>query len=258
MVSTTARRIARNDSATRSVKALTNYTPARVSLGLAGDSLPTKPLLAFRLAHARAREAVHFPLDSFSLAQEFAARGWGSRILRSTAKNREQYLRNPDKGRTLNGDSLAELSNLHRPRRYAFVVADGLSSLAVHRHSASFLEEVFERLDFKTDEANPVFIVHQGRVAIGDHIGAAVGAELAIVIIGERPGLSAPDSLGVYLTWNPKPGRTDAERNCISNIQSSGLSYEAAANKLVFLMNEAQRRQLTGVALKETAAKLLE
>jgi len=240
------------------VKALGNYTPARVSLGLAGDSLPTKPLLEFRLAHARAREAVRFPLDAFSISHEFAERGWSSRILHSGAKDRDQYLRCPDKGRFLDDRSLAELSNLQPPRAYAFVVADGLSALAVHRHGAPFLAEVFPRLNFQADETNPIFIVHQGRVAIGDHIGAATGAQMAIVVIGERPGLSTPDSMGVYLTWMPKPGCTDAERNCISNIQTSGLSYEAAANKLVLLMNEAVRIKLTGVALKETANNLIE
>ncbi len=133
------------------------------------------------------------------------------------------------------------------------MIADGLSALAVHRHAAALLETVLAGLDWRVA---PVVIVEQGRVAIGDEIGELLGAKLAVVLIGERPGLSSPDSLGVYLTWQPKPGRTDAERNCISNIRAEGLSYAAAAHKLRFLMNEARRRKLSGVQLKEEARLL--
>ncbi|MBV8476146.1 MAG: ethanolamine ammonia-lyase subunit EutC [Acidobacteria bacterium] len=232
---------------------LSEYTPARVNVGLAGDSLPTKPLLDFRLAHARAKDAVYFPLDSVSLSQEMMPRNWRSRVLHSNAANRQEYLRRPDKGRTLDDVSAAEVAKVDGSQEIVFVVADGLSALAVHRHAVRLLEEIFHRLSYTAGEANPIWIVQQGRVAIGDHIGGLLAAEVAVVIIGERPGLSAPDSLGVYLTWQPRLGRTDAERNCISNIQPQGLSYELAAYKLVFLIDEARRRKLSGIRLKETA-----
>jgi ethanolamine ammonia-lyase small subunit len=214
-------------------------------LGITGDSLPTQPLLGFRLAHARARDAVHVPLDTPSLLLEMG----NARLLHSNVKDRDEYLRRPDKGRRLNSESV-EIVKRSESCSVAVVVADGLSALAVHRHAAALLEKL-------SLDAYPVWIVQQGRVAIGDHIGSLLGAELSIVLIGERPGLSTPDSLGVYLTWNPGLARTDAERNCISNIHEQGLSYEAAAHKLLFLMGEIKRRKLSGVPLKETAAQLL-
>jgi ethanolamine ammonia-lyase small subunit len=214
-------------------------------LGITGDSLPTQPMLEFRLAHARARDAVHVPLDTSSLLMEMR----NARLLHSNAKDRDEYLRRPDKGRRLNAESV-EIVKCSESCSVAVVVADGLSALAVHRHAVALLGKL-------SLDAYPIWIVQQGRVAIGDHIGSLLGAELSIVLIGERPGLSTPDSLGVYLTWNPGLARTDAERNCISNIHEQGLSYEAAAHKLLFLMREIQRRKLSGVPLKETAAQLL-
>jgi ethanolamine ammonia-lyase small subunit len=238
------------------MKHLSDYTPARVNLGLTGDSVPTKPLLDFRLAHARAKDAVYLPLDAFSLSQEMAQRNWRSRILNSNAADREEYLRRPDKGRRLNDASAEEVAKVNGRHEIVFVLADGLSALAVHRHGLRLLEEAFDRLNYVAGDANPIWIVQQGRVAIGDHIGGLLAADLAVVIIGERPGLSAPDSLGVYLTWQPRLGRTDAERNCISNIQPQGLSYELAAHKLVFLIDEARRRELSGIRLKDTAQEV--
>lgn len=239
------------------MNSLSDYTSARVDLGLTGDSLPTKPLLDFRLAHARAKDAVHFPLDAFSLSEEMTRRHWLSIITKTGATSRDEYLRCPNKGRRLDDASAADLAELPGPRPSTFVVADGLSAIAIHRHAVPLLEKIFQNLEATPDDQNPIIIVQQGRVAIGDHIGELLGAELAIVLIGERPGLSAPDSLGVYLTWSPKRDRTDAERNCISNIHAQGISYDLAAHKLSFLINEARRRKLTGVRLKETAAKLL-
>jgi ethanolamine ammonia-lyase small subunit len=224
---------------------LSDYTSARVSLGVTGDSLPTQPMLEFRLAHARARDAVHVPLDTPSLLLEMK----NARLLHSNAKDRDEYLRRPDKGRRLNSESV-EIVKRSESCSVAVVVADGLSALALHRHAVALLEKL-------SLDAYPIWIVQQGRVAIGDHIGSLLDAELSIVLIGERPGLSTPDSLGVYLTWNPGLERTDAERNCISNIHEQGLSYEAAAHKLLFLMGEIRRRKLSGVPLKETAAQLL-
>ncbi|MBV8895275.1 MAG: ethanolamine ammonia-lyase subunit EutC [Acidobacteriaceae bacterium] len=236
---------------------LRDFTSARVDLPVAGESLATAPLLDLRLAHARARDAVHLPLDTLSLSQNFAEQGWPSRVLQSRANNREDYLRRPDLGRQLNENASAALDLLAAACRYAFVIVDGLSALAVHRHAAPLLDALFQRLSYRPDEAHPLFIVQQGRVAIGDAIGQLVRAELSVVLVGERPGLSSPDSLGVYLTWAPHMGRTDAERNCVSNIHANGLSYEMAAQKLTYLMREAQRRKLTGVALKEASGQLL-
>jgi ethanolamine ammonia-lyase small subunit len=215
-------------------------------LGITGDSLPTQPMLEFRLAHARARDAVHVPLDTSALLSEMPS----GRLLHSNAKDRYEYLRRPDKGRALNAESAAQVAEFSGACPTAVVVADGLSALAIHRHAAALLEKL--RLD-----EYPVWIVQQGRVAIGDHIGSLLGADLSIVLIGERPGLSTPDSLGVYLTWQPNLTRTDAERNCVSNIHEQGLSYEIGAHKILFLINEMRSRKLSGVQLKETAGLLL-
>jgi len=229
---------------------LSDYTSARVGLGIAGDSLPTAALLSFRLAHARARDAVHLSLDTATLGDEMRAAGFTPVFVRSEAANREEYLRRPDRGRRLSGEHASILAQtIHKT---AVIVADGLSALAVHRHAVPLLEEV------APEKTLPVFVVQQGRVAIGDHIGELLKAELSIVIIGERPGLTTPDSLGVYITWMPRVGRTDAERNCISNIHDQGLSYAEAARRLAFLTSEAKKRKLTGVALKDSTVKLIE
>jgi ethanolamine ammonia-lyase small subunit len=227
---------------------LRDYTSARVDLGRAGHSLPTVQLLEFQLAHARARDAVHLPLDSASLILELKRE---CRVLKSAAPDRATFLRRPDLGRRLSAHWTPE----NRGFDAAFVIADGLSALAVHRHAVPLLERVYARLQWNLA---PVVIVEQGRVAIGDEIGEALEAKLVVVLIGERPGLSSPDSLGAYLTWSPQPGRTEAERNCLSNIRPEGLSYDLAAHKLLYLMTEARHRKLTGVALKENAGPVLE
>ncbi len=230
---------------------LRSLTPARIALGHAGNALPTSEILEFRLQHARARDAVHIALDALALRREIESLGFETQLLRSAAADRATYLRRPDLGRRL--DAAAVLR--HRESDLVFVVADGLSALAVQRHAAALLACVSPELgDWRMA---PVAIVEQARVAIGDEIASRVGARLAVVLIGERPGLSSPDSLGVYLTWDPKVGRTDADRNCISNIRQGGLSYAAAAHKLLFLMNESRRRQLSGVTLKEHAGQTL-
>jgi len=225
---------------------LRDFTPARVALGRTGDSLPTRELLDFQLAHARARDAVHAQLDVPGLRLDWKARGIDSIVVHSAARDRATYLRRPDLGRILNEDSRASLTARHGERDAVYVVADGLSALAVERHAGPLLELLLPRF------SGPVVLVEQGRVAIGK----AFGAPLVVVLIGERPGLSAPDSLGVYLTWHPRDGLTDADRNCISNIRAEGLSYAAAAHKLLFLITEARRRKLSGVTLKEEAGLL--
>ncbi len=223
---------------------LRSYTNARVDLGRVGDSVPTGALLEFRLAHAKARDAVHQPLDSRSLIQEFAGAGWQSIVLTSQARTREEYLLRPDLGRRLSQPSYNRLIAEPLEIPLLFCVADGLSASAVHRHAAHLLKEL-------NPATHPIILIEQGRVAIGDHIGELVNAELCVLLIGERPGLSSPDSLGVYITYHPKPGRTDAERNCVSNIHDQGLSYQSAAAKIHYLIQEARLRKLTGVDLKE-------
>jgi ethanolamine ammonia-lyase small subunit len=211
-------------------------TPARIALGRAGHALPTAALLGFRLAHARARDAVHLGLDAADLARRL---GTPSILLRSAAPDRFTYLRRPDLGRRLDENSRARIAP--RPGATAWVVCDGLSALAVQRHAAPLLAAC--------PVEGPVYIVAQGRGALGDEIGERALAAAVIVLIGERPGLSAPDSLGVYLTWAPRAGRTDAERNCISNIRAEGLGYEAAAAQIRWWLDAARSRGLSGVAL---------
>jgi len=229
---------------------LRDYTMARVELGRAGSSVPTRALLDFQLAHAKARDAVHLPLAVNSLVLELKQKGLPSITLASAARDRDEYLRRPDLGRRLSADSRERLAAQRADYEAVFVIADGLSALAVHRHAVPLLDLLLRDLDWKIA---PVAIVEQGRVAIGDEIGKLLGARMVVVLIGERPGLSSPDSLGAYLTWQPRPGRTDAERNCVSNIRAEGLSYAAAAHKLLFLMNESRRLKLSGVRLKEAA-----
>ncbi len=232
------------------MKELRQFTTARVGLGRAGNSMPVRELLDFQLAHARARDAVHFPFDARSLAEEVDAM-----VVKSAARDRTEYLRRPDLGRRLSAESRQRLEELRGEFDAALVMADGLSPLAVHRHAVELIRALSSRLlDWKLA---PMVIAEQGRVAIGDEIGCVLGASLAVVIIGERPGLSSPDSLGIYLTWLPRPGRTDAERNCISNIHGAGLSIGAAAELLLLLMNESRTRRISGVNLKVDAGRAL-
>jgi ethanolamine ammonia-lyase small subunit len=227
---------------------LCDYTPARVDLGRTGASLPTRALLEFQLAHAKARDAVRLPLAVTSLAVELKQKNVSSITLASSASDRDEYLKRPDLGRLLSETSRERLASCRGEYDVAFVIADGLSALAVHRHAVPLLHLLLRDLDWRFA---PVAIVEQGRVAIGDEIGQNLGSRMTVVLIGERPGLSSPDSLGAYLTWQPRPGRTDAERNCVSNIRAEGLSYAVAAHKLLFLMNESRRLKLSGVQLKE-------
>lgn len=241
-------------------RALTRFTPARIGLGRAGGSLPTEALLRFQLAHAQARDAVHRELDVDALAQQLDGAGFQTLHLHSAACDRRTFIARPDLGRILDDPSrqLLERRNVAgSPCDCALVVADGLSALAVERHAAALLAGLSARLAAAGWTASPVCLVRQGRVAIGDEIGALLPARMSVVLIGERPGLSSPDSLGIYFTYDPMPGRTNAERNCISNIRPpEGLSYALAAHRLVHLMAEACRRRLSGVALKECAPAL--
>lgn len=239
--------------------AFRQLTPARIGLGRAGVSLPTRAHLDFQLAHARARDAVHLALDAAALATELARAlahtGIDIATVRSAARDRTEYLQRPDLGRRLDDASRARLSTCAAgeaaPPDVAFVVADGLSAAAASRHAAPVLERLVPRLAVSEWRIAPVAVAEQGRVALGDEIGELLGAPLALVLLGERPGLSSPDSLGAYLTWAPTPGRRDAERNCVSNIRPEGLGYAAAADRLLFFLTEARRRRLTGIALKD-------
>ena len=230
---------------------LRDFTSARVDLGRAGHSVPTRELLDFQLAHAKARDAVHTALDVRLLTAELREKNLEFVTLASAAPDRATYLRRPDLGRRLSDESRERLTGTYE---LVFVIADGLSALAVHRHAVPLLSQIVPKLDWRIA---PIAIVEQGRVGIGDEIGELLKAQLSVVLIGERPGLSSPDSLGIYLTWQPRIGRTEAERNCISNIRAEGLSYAAAAQKLLFFINEARRLKLTGFGLKEDARALL-
>ena len=239
-------------SASAASTRLRAFTPARVGLGRTGVSQQSRDVLAFQLAHAQARDAVHARMDAAALQEVMAARIPGGTVLRlhSAAPDRATYLQRPDLGRRPDENSREALRSLDGSRcDLAIIVADGLSALAVERHAPGLLDELLPRLgDWNI---GPICIVEQGRVAIGDEIGFALHAELSVVLIGERPGLSSPDSLGAYITWQPRPGRTDAERNCISNIRSEGLSYRDAAGELVNCLLTAKQRRLTGTALPE-------
>ena len=224
---------------------LKDFTPARVALGRSGNGLPTAELLRFRLDHARARDAVHEELDASSLPLPHL-------LLRSAAPDRATYLRRPDLGKRLSASSRSLLAKGDYDA--AIVIADGLSAPAIHHHAPPLLEFVLPLLDTEGWRLAPLTVVLGGRVAIGDEIGEVLGARMVVVLIGERPGLTAPDSLGVYLTWDPRSGLTDAARNCISNIRPEGLPYEVAAHKLHFLMRESRVRRLSGVGLKESAS----
>jgi ethanolamine ammonia-lyase small subunit len=218
-------------------------TPARIGLGRAGQGLPTAAMLALQLAHARARDAVQASLDVEALG---VALGCATVVVDSAAPDRGTYLRRPDLGRRL-GAGAARLAPCGAD--LSIVIADGLSALAANRHAAQLVAELITRLPGWS--LAPVVLVRQGRVAIGDEIGAALGASAVLVLLGERPGLSAADSLGAYLTWHPRPGRLDSERNCVSNIRTDGIAPDRAADKIAWLLGEARALGLTGVALKD-------
>ncbi|WP_419708387.1 ethanolamine ammonia-lyase subunit EutC [Pseudomonas sp. NFX224] len=236
---------------------LRRLTPARIALGRTGTSMPTRAQLDFQYAHAQARDAVYLPFDHPALRSQLAERGHESVLLHSAAIDRNSYLQRPDLGRKLNVESAQVLRDYASANPggvdLVIVVADGLSALAVHRHTLPFLARLEEQVRAENWTVAPVILVEQGRVAVADEVGELLGAKMTVILIGERPGLSSPDSLGLYFTYNPKVGLTDAYRNCISNVRLEGLSYGMAAHRLLYLMREACRRQLSGVSLKDEA-----
>ena len=236
--------------------ALRRFTQARIALGHAGHALPTRALLEFQLAHAQARDAVQLPWDIGGFADQVRGLGAEAIVLETQVTHRAEYLRRPDLGRVLCEPSRARLQDLGTaPADLALIVSNGLSSTAVDRHGIALLQEILNGLGHRRYSIAPVSLVANGRVALLDEIGSRLAAAMAIIIVGERPGLSSADSLGIYLTYGPRPGNTDAQRNCISNIRPpEGLSYREAAGKLLHLVEQAMARGISGVELKDETA----
>tara|TARA_R110002074_G_scaffold109131_6_gene235395 strand:+ start:2755 stop:3585 length:831 start_codon:yes stop_codon:yes gene_type:complete len=249
-------------------RVLRQFTDARIGLGRAGVSLPTHELLKFQLAHAQARDAVHFPLDVKRLLKDLgesaaALPGQSPLLLKSQAEDRLTYLQRPDLGRSLSQESLECLAGFcsgdSGESDVAIVIVDGLSSSAIQNNAVPMVTQFLRDLEEEAGDwlLAPLIIVEQGRVAIGDEIGECLGASAVVVLIGERPGLSSPDSLGIYLSWGPKSGLSDARRNCISNVRPAGLSFEHASQRLLYLMREARRLGTSGVSLKDRTEEVV-
>jgi ethanolamine ammonia-lyase small subunit len=238
---------------------LSELTPARIALGRSGAGLPTSEAMKFALAHAQARDAVHTPLDPEQILAGLGNLGLERLTVSSSAVSRHSYLLRPDLGRRLDTVSRNAIAAQRSTCGVdiALVIADGLSARAAHTHAIAMTAALQPYIQKHAWSLGPVAVVTQGRVAIGDEIGALLGARLALVMIGERPGLSSPDSLGLYLTFAPEPGRTDGERNCLSNIHGAGMSVEEAAFKAAWLMGQAFSRRLTGVSLKDESGVYL-
>jgi ethanolamine ammonia-lyase small subunit len=236
----------------RLLRELREFTPARVALGRAGASMPTAAMLDFTLAHARARDAVHAGFDVAAITSGLGDLGIEALAVHSRAENRQDYLRRPDLGRTLDPESQHMLASRGAGVcRLAIVIGDGLSPTAVNAHAIHVVRRLVSRLAAETIEIGHAVVAAGARVALGDEIGAILGARMMVMLIGERPGLSASDSLGAYLTFGPRPGVTDSQRNCVSNIHRAGLGYDEAAFRIAWLIREGLARQVTGVALKD-------
>jgi len=235
---------------------LKEFTAARIGLGRAGTSIPIKQSLAFNLAHAHARDAVYSELDLDRLIENLKEFDLPILQLHSKAAYREQYLQRPDLGRQLNEESTELLERYKNDPDVVIIIADGLSATAINHNSIGLLRVLIPQLQSVDIKLGPVCLVKQARVAIADDIGWALRSKLSIILIGERPGLSAADSLGVYITYQPKPGLTDESRNCISNIRPHGLSFKQAAKKIFYLVQEAFRLKISGVGLKDNLGHL--
>ena len=233
---------------------LRTFTAARIALGRAGTSVPLVESLSFKLAHANARDAVYSTLAKEKLRSDLEPFGLSVLELNSQARTRPEYLQRPDQGRKL-AESSRKMLYDHQaglsPSDVALILADGLSATAINDHAAPLLELLVPQLRDRGLRLAPLCVVEGGRVAISDEIGSLLWTRLAVILIGERPGLSSPNSLGVYLTYDPQPGRTDEARNCVSNVRPEGLTYQMAAEKVLYLVNESLRRGLSGVALKD-------
>lgn len=233
---------------------LRDATPARIALGRSGGSLPTHEWLEFKAAHAAARDAVHNAFDAEGLTAEISALGMDTVVVESAAPDRFVYLQRPELGRRLAAASrerLQSLASLGTPPDLTIVVSDGLSALAAHRQTTAVLTALLPLLTTDRWQVSPVIIARFGRVALQDEVGQLLGAQLTLMLIGERPGLGSPDSLGAYMVFGPRVGNTDANRNCVSNIRPEGLPPAAAAETLHFLLTEARRRRISGTQLKD-------
>lgn len=233
---------------------LRQLTPARVALGKSGSSLNTQTLLQFDLDHARARDAVHLTFEPEKLRQQLQSMHQQSLSVTSKAGDRDNYLKRPDLGRKLDDKSLDTLQHAINKNRHKFdlalIIADGLSTSAIHQQGIPFLQQFLPMATQQNWKLSPIIIASQARVALADEIGSVLQARTTAILIGERPGLSSADSMGIYFTYEPRPGRTDAERNCISNIHQNGLSHQQAAQQLSDLINTSFRLKLSGVNLK--------
>ncbi|MDP2016837.1 ethanolamine ammonia-lyase subunit EutC [Hydrogenophaga sp.] len=232
---------------------LRQHTPARIALGRTGVSLPTRELLDFSLAHAQARDAIHLPLDTEALCADLQQQGWSSPplLLHSQARDRHEYLLRPDLGRRLDAESVERLGSAGAEGHdLVLVLGDGLSALGIQQHGAALLGAIRRALD-PALRLGPLVVVRQARVAVADEVGERLGAAAVAMVVGERPGLSSPDSVGIYLTHAPRVGCSDAQRNCISNVRPTGQDLDTAARRLVWLLGESRRVGLTGVGLKD-------
>jgi ethanolamine ammonia-lyase small subunit len=235
--------------------ALRRLTAARIGLKRSGASLATQPLLEFQLAHARARDAVHAALDERRLEKDLMALGLPILTIASQANDRAQFLMRPDLGRQLSSDAESALAAKKSTYDIAFVISDGLSARAAQKHAAPLLAEIIPAL--KDWRIAPLVIVRLGRVGAGDAVAVALGASCAVILLGERPGLTAPDSLGAYLTWRPRPDTSEADRNCVSNIRPEGVRYADAARTIVHLLRAMRAGGVSGIALKDDSDRLL-
>jgi ethanolamine ammonia-lyase small subunit len=236
---------------------LKKFTAARIALGRTGSAEPLQAMLQFRMAHALARDAVYAVLDQHLLGHELTQLQHPCFVLHSQAATRNDYLQYPHKGRKLNEASISQLKEFNSTGYdVCIVIADGLSATAVNKHAIPVISRLLPLLNNAGFSVSPVCVAEQGRVAIADETGWLLQAKLVIILIGERPGLSSPDSLGIYLTYHPQPGLTDEARNCISNIRPEGLQYDLAAGKLFFLIRESLRLQISGVTLKDNQQQL--
>ncbi len=229
---------------------LKKFTNARINLGLAGNSLPTNNVLALRMAHALAKDALYTELDVTKLEEEIEKMSLNSLVVQSQISSKNEYLTNPNKGRVLDAVSSENLINCSKKEAdVCIIIADGLSAAAVNSQAMNLIQHLIPKLQFLT--IAPIIIAKYSRVAISDEIGELLNAKIALILIGERPGLSSPTSMSAYITFDPKKGNTDEKRNCVSNIQQNGLPLEFAAMKIGYLINEMLKRKLSGVDLKD-------
>ena len=236
---------------------LKQFTTARIGIGRTGAGIPLKQSLELKLAHAHARDAVYSELDTDKLSFDLKQFDLPVLLLHSEAVYREMYLQRPDLGRLLNKESIELIKDYPSSKAdIVIIIADGLSATAVNHHAISLLKVLVPQLQAAGMKLGPVILVKQGRVAVADEVGIYLKAKLSLILIGERPGLSSADSMGCYLTYNPKPGLTDESRNCISNIRPHGLTFKSASKKIFYLIQEAFKRKLSGVGLKDNAGLL--